>query len=117
MLRPSLAISNTKIHFQYIVGFTSNEGCFKVSVKESKLYKTGKNVVLLLVRTQYIREKFLLKSLVDYFQCDQTYSYKDSIEFRCQSFKDIYEKILSFFSYSWYESEIFRRLSSDSGND
>jgi hypothetical protein len=34
---------------------------------------------------------------VDFFECGQTYSYKDYIEFRCQSFIDNYEKILPFF--------------------
>ena len=39
----------------------------------------------------------LLNSLVNFFGCGQTYSYKDYTEFRCQSFKDNYEKILPFF--------------------
>jgi enolase len=39
-----------------------------------------------------------LKSLIDFFGCGQTYSYKDYVEFRCQSFKDNYEKILPFFN-------------------
>lgn len=39
-----------------------------------------------------------MKSLVDFFGCGQTYSYKDYIEFRCQSFKDNYEKIIPFFN-------------------
>ena len=48
--------------------------------------------------TQHIRDELLLKSLVDFFECGQTYSYKDYIEFRCQSFKDNYDKILKIFN-------------------
>jgi hypothetical protein len=35
--------------------------------------------------------------MVNFFGCGQTYLYKDYIEFRCQSFRDNYEKILPFF--------------------
>ncbi|CAF3449211.1 unnamed protein product [Fusarium graminearum] len=63
--------------------FSSGDGCFKVSIRESKLHKRGSRVVLLFVVTQHIRDELLLKSLVDFFGC--------------QSFKDNYEKILPFF--------------------
>jgi hypothetical protein len=111
--RPPLPLDNTKLHPQWVAGFTSGDGCFKVSIRESKLYKAGSRVVLLFVLTQHIRDELLLKSrtrvagkalgacgalgLVNFFGCGQTYSYKDYIEFRCQSFKDNFEKILPFF--------------------
>ena len=95
--RPSLLLDNTKLHPQWVTGFTSGDGCFKVSIRESKLYKTGSRVVLLFVLTQHIRDEFLLKSMVDFFGCGQTFNYKDYIEFRCQSFKKNYENILPFF--------------------
>ena len=95
--RPLLPLNSTKLDPQWIAGFTSGDGCFKVSIRESKLYKAGSRVVLLFVVTQHIRDELLLKSLVDFFGCGQTYSYKDYVEFRCQSFKDNYEKILPFF--------------------
>ena len=78
-------------------GGQDGDGCFKVSIRESKLYKAGSRVVLLFILTQHIRDELLLKSLVDFFGCGQTYSYKDYIEFRCQSFKYNYENILPFF--------------------
>lgn len=95
--RPPLPVHNTKVHPQWVAGFTSGDGCFKVSIRESKLHKAGGRVALIFVLTQHIRDELLLKSLVDFFECGQTYSYKDYVEFRCQSFKYIYGKILPFF--------------------
>ena len=97
LARPLLPLS-VKLDPQWLAGFTSGDGCFKISIRESKLHKTGSRVVLLFVVTQHIRDELLLKSLVDFFGCGQTYSYKDYTEFRCQSFKDNYEKILPFFN-------------------
>jgi hypothetical protein len=96
LARP-LLLPSVKLDPQWVAGFTSGDGCFKISIRESKLHKTGSRVVLLFVVTQHIRDELLLKSLVDFFGCGQTYSYKDYTEFRCQSFKDNYEKILPFF--------------------
>jgi hypothetical protein len=98
LTRPSLPSLNVKLDPQWVAGFTSGDGCFKISIRESKLYKAGSRVTLLFVVTQHIRDELLLKSLVNFFGCGQTYSYKDYIEFRCQSFKDNYEKILPFFN-------------------
>ena len=35
--------------------------------------------------------------MIDFFKCGHTYSYLNYTEFRCQSFKHIYENILPFF--------------------
>jgi len=32
-------VNNTKLHPQWIAGFTSGDGCFKISIRESKPYK------------------------------------------------------------------------------
>ena len=88
---------NTKLHPQWIAGFTSGDGCFKISIRESKLYKAGSPVAILFILTQHIRDELLLKSFIDFFDCGHTYSYLNYIEFKCQSFKDNYEKILPFF--------------------
>ena len=42
--------------------------------------------------TQHIRDEYLLNCIADYFGCGQTY--KDYVEFKCQSFKNIRDKIL-----------------------
>ena len=84
------------IYMEQPLGFTSGDGCFKVSIRESKLYKAGSRIVLLFVLTQHIRDELLLKSFIDFFRCGHTYSYLNYIEFRCQTFKDNYEKIIPF---------------------
>ena len=96
-LRPSLPLDNTKLHPQWVAGFTSGDGCFKVSIRESKLCKAGGRVVLVFILTQHNRDEFLLNSMVNFFGCGQTFKYKDYVEFRCQSFKKNYENILPFF--------------------
>jgi len=96
--RLPVPLNNAKRHPQWIAGFTSGDGCFKISIRQSKLHKAGSTVVLLYVLTQHIRDELLLKSFIDLFECGHTYSYLNYIEFRCQSFKDNYEKIIPFFS-------------------
>jgi len=78
-------------------GKQGHEGCFSVNIYKSSASKHGFQVSLKFTLTQHSRDELLLKSLVDFFGCGQTYSYKDYTEFRCQSFKDNYEKILPFF--------------------
>jgi len=85
------------LHPQWVAGFTSGDGSFKVSTRVSKAYKAGARVIIIFVLTQHIRDELLLKSLVNFFECGQVYSYKDHAEFICQSFIDNYEKILPFF--------------------
>lgn len=80
-----------------MAGFVSGDGCFKISIRKSKLQKVGGRVSLIFVITQHIRDESLLKSFISFFKCGHTYSYKDNIEYRCQSFKDNYEKIIPFF--------------------
>ena len=92
-------LNNTKLHPQWIAGFTSGDGCFRISIRESKLYKAVRSspVAILFILTQHIRDYLLLKSFIDFFDCGHTYSYLNYIEVKCHSFKDIYEKILPFF--------------------
>ena len=85
------------LHPQWVAGFTSGDGCFKISLRVSKAYKVGGRVIIIYVLTQHIRDELLLKSLVDFFECGKVYSYKHHCEYICQSFKDNYEKILPFF--------------------
>jgi hypothetical protein len=49
------------------------------------------------VLTQHSRDEHLMRSLVKYFGCGQSYSYKDYAEFKCQTFLGNYEKILPFY--------------------
>jgi hypothetical protein len=90
-------VTQSSIHPQWVAGFTSGDGCFKVSIRESKSSKLGNRVNIIFVLTQHIRDELLLKSLIDFFGCGQAYSYKTHTEFICQSFNNNYEKILPFF--------------------
>ena len=95
--RPSLPLDTTKLHTQWVAGFTSGDGCFKVSIRESKLCKAGGRVVLVFILTQHNRDEFLLNSMVNFFGCGQTFKYKNYAEYKCQSFQHNYEIILPFF--------------------
>ena len=98
VLRPQLSHLHTLvIHPQWIAGFTSGDGSFKVNIRVSKGYKVGARVNIIFVLTQHVREESLLKSLVNFFGCGQAYSYANHTEYISQSFKDNYEKILPFF--------------------
>ena len=39
-----------------------------------------------------------MKTLVDYFGCGNYYTAIESVEFKCITFKDIFERIIPFFS-------------------
>ena len=94
---PRPKVTQSSIHPQWVAGFTSGDGCFKISIRESKSSKLGNRVNIIFVLTQHIRDELLLKSLIDFFGCGQAYSYKTHTEFICQSFNNNYEKILPFF--------------------
>ena len=95
--RPSGPLNNIKLQGHWLAGFTSGDGCLKISIRESKLYKAGSTVLAIFVLTQHIRDKLLLKNFIDYFECGHTYSYLNYSEFKCQSFKDNINKIKPFF--------------------
>jgi len=89
--------STLALHPQWVAGFTSGDGCFKVNISISKASKLGSRVSIIFVLTQHIRDELLLKSLMNFVGCGQVYSYKHHAEFVCQSFINNYEKILPFF--------------------
>ena len=89
---PRPQVTQSSIHPQWVAGFTSGDGCFKVNIRNSKACKLGNRVNIIFVLTQHIRDELLLKVLIDFFECGQTHT-----EFICQSFNKNYEKILPFF--------------------
>jgi len=68
-----------------------------VKLRVNNAYSAGGRIELAFVLTQHSRDFPLIKCLVDFFGCGQAYTYKDNAEFKCRTFKDIYEKILPFF--------------------
>ncbi len=77
----------------WLVGFTSGEGCFMVRVYESSsIYQ------LIFKLTQHSRDEQLMRSLIQYWDCGNVYKYRKAIEFRIQKFSDIRDKIIPFFN-------------------
>ena len=68
--RPLVAVPKiNEIDPNWIAGFTSGEGCFHVRIKNSTKSKLGVQVSLLFKMTQQERDKELMKSFIDYFNC------------------------------------------------
>ena len=68
--RPLVALPKiNEIDPNWISGFTSGEGCFHVRIKNSTKSKLGVQVSLLFKITQHERDKELMKSFIDYFNC------------------------------------------------
>jgi hypothetical protein len=93
-------IKDSKIpHEEWIVGFTSGEGCFKVTVYKSPNSKIGFKVQLVFHITQHYRDKELMESLITYFGCGKLE--KDPrgpwLNFSVYKFNENYENILPFF--------------------
>lgn len=83
-------------HSQWVAGFASGDGCFWVSLRSSSTHMRGHRVTLVFVLTQHIRDKMLMKALVDYLGCGNIYTALESVELKCTDFKDILEKIMPF---------------------
>lgn len=92
---------NPKIpHSEWIAGFTSGEGCFKLMVKKSSSVTVGFQVLLVFQITQHARDVKLMESLISYFGCGKLE--KDPrgpwLNFSVYNFTDNNEKIIPFFS-------------------
>lgn len=98
VMRPIMV--NPKIpHPEWIAGFTSGEGCFKLAVKKSSRVAVGFQVLLVFQITQHARDEKLMESLISYFGCGAIE--KDPrgpwLNFSVYNFTDNNEKILPFF--------------------
>jgi hypothetical protein len=78
-----------------VAGFVSGDGCFRISIR--KFNKNNVYITLIFILTQHAKDKLLLYHLIEFFGCGHVYIYSSYGEFKCQSFIDNYEKILSFF--------------------
>lgn len=81
----------------WIAGFASGDGSFMMTLRTDNAYTAGGRVEMAFVLTQHSRDILLMKHFVDYFGCGVCYSYKKHAEYKCGNFKDIQEKIISFF--------------------
>lgn len=96
--------------FNWLAGFTDAEGCFFVSVRESRQSKFNEAVSLRFVLTQHLRDEELMRSLVTILGCGRYISRpnRDFGEFVVERFSDINEKILPLFEQ--YEIKGVKRL-------
>ena len=80
-----------------ISGFTSGEGCFHVRIKNSKKSKLGVQVSLLFKITQQERDKELMESFIDYFNCGSISKNSTWIDYTVVKQEDLIFKIIPFF--------------------
>ncbi len=85
-------------HPEWVAGFTTGEGCFYIQTKKGR-NKVGVGFLLVFQITQHLRDKDLLRSLVDYFKYGH-YAQPELKEwgyYRCTKFVDNYS-IIKFFN-------------------
>lgn len=97
VLRP-LVENKTVPHVQWIAGFTSAEGCFKITLVKRPNRRIDQ-VYLVFQITQHSRDEKLLESFITFFGCGilEASSSKPVVNFIVYKFSDNYEKILPFF--------------------
>lgn len=83
---------------QWIAGFTSAEGCFKITLVKRPNRKIDQ-VYLVFQITQHSRDEKLLESFIAFFGCGilEASSRGPSVNFSVYRFLDNYEKIIPFF--------------------
>jgi hypothetical protein len=98
VIRPEVMDYNIKDP-NWVVGFTTGEGCFFVYVTSSTTSKSGKTVRMKFQITQHARDGELMKKLITFFQCGRIESNSRSLclNFVVTKFIDISEKIVPFF--------------------
>ena len=90
-------VINPKIYDpNLLAGFTAGEGSFMVIIKSRK-NMLGYIVSLEFTLTQHSRDKILMKSLIIYLSCGNTYRDRESFKFVVRKFRDITQKIIPFF--------------------
>jgi hypothetical protein len=81
----------------WISGFTSGEGCFKVRIYKSVSHQIGYQVQLKFQVTQQLRDKNLMAKLISYLDCGYLSERGDIVDFHVTKFNDIIQKIIPFF--------------------
>lgn len=74
------------------------EGCFSVTIFKSKTSNYGESVKLSFILTQNVRDKNLIKSLVEYLRCGYTtLENRGTIGFKVTKMSNIRDVIIPFF--------------------
>ena len=104
--RPEVELPNS-INPNWIRGFTSGEGSFGITIRNSPSHKVGQKVSLLFRITQHSRDTDQMKNLKIYFNCGNYYEDKSRNKgnYVVQKFTDIYDQIIPFFEKYPVEGE------------
>ena len=81
----------------WLVGFSSAEGCFFIHVYPDSRYVTGFQVKLVFEISQHIWDEIIMRSLVEFLKCGVIFKNREAIYFRVTKFHDITDKIIPFF--------------------
>ena len=99
--RPTVEIPES-IDPNWISGFSEGEGCFYISIFESKTIKSGLQVQLSYIITQHTRDSELMKSLIRHLNCGRSQGPISPTEGKCVKFivtkiAEINNNIIPFF--------------------
>lgn len=94
--RPEVKHSEIK-DIQWLIGFVEGEGCFLVTIQDSKQKKKTSDIALRFTITQHNRDLELLQSFLNYLGCGRCYSSRNEVSFITSSFSDIKSKIIPIF--------------------
>lgn len=81
----------------WIAGFVSGEGSFRVRMFKSASHAIGYQVQLRFQITQQSRDKFLMERFVSYLGCGYISERGDIVDFQVTNLMDIVDKIIPFF--------------------
>lgn len=81
----------------WVAGFVEAESCFFINTIKSKSYKTGYQIKLDFSVVQHSRDKLLIESFVNYFNCGTVYENTGHVKFVVTKLSDIQDKIIPFF--------------------
>jgi hypothetical protein len=82
----------------WLAGFTSGEGCFMIKTNNSSSPRLGLQVQLEFNLAQHSRDEWLMRSLIDYFDCGNVYFHREGIEYRIRKFSDQTDKVIPLFN-------------------
>lgn len=82
----------------WLVGFTSGEGCFAVRVFDSSHHQLGSQVQLRFQLTQQARDEELMGSIIKYLNCGRISKRGDIIDLHVTKLTDITENIIPWFA-------------------
>lgn len=103
----------TSLNPYWVLGFTEAEGNFYKGIYKKNVHKGYVRLVFTI--TQHIRDKELLKSLVNFFNCGNFSTRKGNLagDFKVTSFPDIRDSIIPFFNehtLTGYKSKSFHNF-------